>query len=65
MRVIDPQTAPDALTFTDADQIDADICQQQPLFASPEAARHWLDRRPGGQVIAVAELQRRIKRLLN
>ena len=62
--VIDPRTAPEALTFTDADQIDADVCLRQPLFASPDAARHWLNRHPGGQVLTVDRLHDRLRRLI-
>jgi len=62
--VVDPRTARKALTFTDADQIDADICLRQPLFASPDAASRWLNRHPGGQALTVDKLQDRLKRLI-
>jgi alkylmercury lyase len=62
--VIDPRTAPEALTFTDADRIDADICRRQPLFASSDAARKWLDHHPGGQVLTVSRAQELLKRLM-
>jgi len=63
--VIDPRTAPEALTFTDADEIDADICLRQPLFASPDGARDWLDRQPGGQILTVDELQHHLIRFIS
>ncbi len=62
--VIDPRTAPQALTFTDADQIDAEICLRRPLFASADAVPDWLNREPGGQILTVDELQQSLERLI-
>lgn len=61
--VIDPRAAREALTFTDADQVDADICLRQPLFASPDAAPDWLARH-GRQLLTVDELQHYLKRFI-
>jgi len=62
--IIDPRTNPEPFDFTDADRIDADICIHQPLFASPGAAREWLDHHRGGAALPVAEAQDVIKRLI-
>jgi alkylmercury lyase len=62
--VIDPRTAPEALTFSDAAQVDAEICLRQPLFASADAVPDWLKRQPGGQILTVDELQQSLKRLI-
>lgn len=42
------------------EQVNADLCVQQPFFASTRAARGWLDAHPGGRVFPVAEMPRRL-----
>ena len=34
---------------------DADVCSEQPFFASAEAAASWLAAHPGGRIYPVAE----------
>lgn len=62
--VIDPPTASEALDFTDAERIDEDICSQQPLLASPDAASGWLKRHPGGAAVPVSQAHEMLKRLV-
>lgn len=62
--VIDPSTTSEALDFTDAERIDEEICSQQPLFASPDAASGWLNRHPGGAALSVGQAQEILTRLI-
>jgi hypothetical protein len=47
---------PEALEFTDAEQLDAAVCSHQPFLASSEAANKWLAAHSGGRVMTVPEL---------
>ena len=70
---IDPPTAVVAVVELDADltlgldRIDADVCAQQPFFASAQAASRWLADHPQGRLIPVrsfhAEARRLVERL--
>lgn len=40
------------------EQINSDLCSQQPFFASPEAAQVWLAAHPGGQLVPIKEVDR-------
>lgn len=62
--VIHPATAPDAFWLTDPDQTDADVCVQQPFFATPDAAADWLAGHPGGRIFPVIEFDRWLRWLL-
>jgi hypothetical protein len=62
--VIDPRTAQEALAFTDADQVDADICLRQPLFASRDAVPRTLTAL-GGQILTVDELHLYLKEFIS
>lgn len=55
---IHPGNATQAMELTDADRVDADICQLGRLYASAEVARPWLDHNPGGRIIPVAAFDR-------
>lgn len=63
--IIDPRTTPEAVMISDADQVDEEICGQQPLFASPAAATAWLRRHPTGGVLTVSRFQDAIKQFLD
>ena len=41
------------------EQINMDLCGQQPFFSSAEAARGWLGNHPGGRVFSVEEMVHR------
>jgi alkylmercury lyase len=70
---IDPPTAVVAVVNLDADltlgldRTDADVCAQQPFFASAPAASGWLAKHPQGRLIPVrsfhAEARRFVDRL--
>jgi alkylmercury lyase len=58
---------PRASSFQEADNIedvDADVCSQQPLFASAEAAASWLASHPGRRIYPVAEFFEWFRRIL-
>lgn len=38
------------------EQINRDLCSQQPFFASPQAAQGWLDAQPGGRLVPITEV---------
>ena len=38
------------------EQINLELCSQQPFFASPRAARQWLADHPGGRLVPVREV---------
>lgn len=61
--VVDLTTTPEAATLADAARVDADVCTQQTFFANADAAQPWLEKHPGGRVIAVAEFDRWIRDL--
>lgn len=44
----------------EAEQVNADLCVQQPFFSSAEAARAWLGDHPGGRVFPVEEMVHRL-----
>jgi len=41
--------------MSNVEDADADVCSQQPFFASAEAATSWLAAHPGGRIYPVAE----------
>lgn len=56
---VDPPTAVVAIVTDDyditggPDRTDAEICSQQPFFASPEAAANWVATHPEGRLVPV------------
>jgi alkylmercury lyase len=52
--VISP-LAPQLQQLSNGEQADADICSQQPFFASAEAAADWLALHPQGRIFPVRE----------
>jgi hypothetical protein len=68
---IDPPTAVVAVVDLDADltlgldRIDADVCAQQPFFASAQAASRWLADHPNGRLIAVRSFHAEARRLVD
>jgi alkylmercury lyase len=68
---IDPPTAVVAVVDLDADltlglaRIDADVCAQQPFFASPQAASRWLVDHPQGRLIPVRSFHAEARRLVD
>jgi alkylmercury lyase len=67
---IDPPTAVVAVADLDADltlgpdRIDADVCAQQPFFASAQAASQWLADHPQGRLIPVRSFHTEARRLI-
>lgn len=61
-----PQTvaamlSPDQLSMIagmEIEQINADLCVQQPFFSSAQAAERWLLRHPGGRALPVRDMVR-------
>jgi Alkylmercury lyase len=68
---IDPPTAVVAVVNLDADltfgldRIDADVCTQQPFFASAQAASGWLADHPNGRLIPVRSFHAEARRLVD
>jgi alkylmercury lyase len=68
---IDPPTAVVAVVNLDADltfgldRIDADVCAQQPFFASAQAASRWLADHPQGRLIPVRSFHVEARRLVD
>jgi len=68
---IDPPTAVVAVVDLDADltlgldRIDADVCVQQPFFASAQAASRWLADHPQGRLIPVRSFHAEARRLVD
>jgi alkylmercury lyase len=68
---IDPPTAVVAVVDLDADltlgldRIDADVCAQQPFFASAQAAARWLADHPQGRLIPVRSFHAEARRLVD
>jgi alkylmercury lyase len=68
---IDPPTAVVAVVDLDADltlgldRIDADVCAQQPFFASAQAAARWLADHPQGRLIPVRSFHAEARRLID
>jgi hypothetical protein len=52
--VISP-LAPQLQQFSSREQAEADVCSQQPFFASAEAAADWRAQHPGGRIFPVWE----------
>jgi len=52
--VISP-LAPQLQQLSSREQADADICSQQPFFASAEAAAHWQAQHRGGRIFPVRQ----------
>jgi alkylmercury lyase len=52
--VLHPQ-APVLQEMSNVETADADVCSEQPFFASAEAAASWLAAHPGGRIYSVAE----------
>ncbi len=46
------------------EEVDADVCSQQPLFASAEAAASWQASHPDGRIYPVAEVFEWFRRIL-
>lgn len=71
MERIDPPTAVVAAVNLDADltlgldRIDADVCAQQPFFASAQAASRWLADHPQGRLIPVRSFHAEARRLVD
>jgi alkylmercury lyase len=68
---IDPSTAVVAVVDLDADltlgldRIDAEVCAQQPFFASAQAASRWLADHPQGRRIPVRSFYAEARRLVD
>jgi alkylmercury lyase len=68
---IDPPTAVVAVVDLDADltpgldRTDADVCAQQPFFASAQAASRWLADHPHGRLIPVRSFHAEARRLVD
>jgi alkylmercury lyase len=68
---IDPPTAVVAVVNLDADltlgldRTDADVCAQQPFFASADAASQWLADHPQGRLIPVRSFHAEANRLVD
>lgn len=68
---IDPPTAVVAVVNLDADltlgldRIDADVCAQQPFFASAQAASRWLADHPQGRLIPVRSFHAEARHLVD
>jgi alkylmercury lyase len=68
---IDPPTTVVAVVDLDADltlgldRIDADVCAQQPFFASAQAASRWLADHPQGRLIPVRSFHAEARRLVD
>jgi hypothetical protein len=68
---IDPPTDVVAVVNLDAeftlglDRIDADVCAQQPFFASAQAASRWLADHPQGRLIPVRSFHAEARRLVD
>ena len=68
---IDPPTAVVAVVDLDADltlgtdRTDAEVCAQQPLFASAQAASRWLADHPQGRLIPVRSFHAEARRLID
>jgi alkylmercury lyase len=68
---IDPPTAVVAVVNLDADltlgldRIDADVCAQQPFFASTQAASGWLADHPNGRLILVRSFHAEARHLVD
>jgi alkylmercury lyase len=68
---IDPPTAVVAVVNLDADltlgldRTDADVCAQQPFFASAQAASEWLVEHPQGRLIPVRSFHAEARRLID
>jgi alkylmercury lyase len=68
---IDPPTAVVAVVDLDADltlgldRIDADVCVQQPFFASAQAASRWLADHPQGRLLPVRSFHAEARRLVD
>jgi alkylmercury lyase len=52
--VLHPQ-APVLQEMSNVEKADADVCSEQPFFASAEAAASWVAAHPGGRIYPVAE----------
>ncbi len=67
---IDPPTAVVAVVDWDVDltlgpdRTDAEVCAQQPFFASPQAASRWLAEHPQGRLIPVRSFHDEARRLV-
>jgi alkylmercury lyase len=53
--MLSPEQASTAAEM-EIEQINTDLCVQQPFFSSAEAARGWLGNHPGGRVFPVEEM---------
>jgi alkylmercury lyase len=68
---IDPSTAVVAVVDLDVDltlgpdRTDAEVCAQQPLFASAQAASRWLADHPQGRLIPVRSFHAEARRLVD
>jgi alkylmercury lyase len=68
---IDPPTAVVAVVNLDADltlgpdRTDAEVCAQQPFFASAQAASRWLADHPRGRAIPVRSFHAEARRLID
>jgi alkylmercury lyase len=68
---IDPSTPVVAVVNLDAnltfglDRIDVDVCAQQPLFASAQAASRWLADHPQGRLVPVRSFHAEARRLVD
>jgi alkylmercury lyase len=68
---IDPPTAVVAVVDLDADltlgldRTDAEVCAQQPFFASAQAASRWLADHPQGRLIPVRSFHAEARRLVD
>jgi alkylmercury lyase len=66
---VDPATAVVAVVNLDvdltlgSDRTDAEVCAQQPFFASPQAASRWLAEHPQGRLIPVQSFRDEARRL--
>jgi alkylmercury lyase len=67
---VDPATAVVAVVDLDVDltlgpdRTDAEVCAQQPFFASPQAASRWLAEHPQGRLIPVRSFHDEARRLV-
>lgn len=61
--VINPR-APEFQEIENIEEVDADVCSQQPLFASAEAAANWQASHPDGRIYPVAEFFEWFRRIL-
>lgn len=61
--LLHPGAAPVVFQLDDPDQVDVDICLQQPFFASVEAAAEWLAQHPEGRVFPALEFGHWLRRV--